>query len=75
MKTLNDINCVHCNDKCDGFKCDAYTMHHSHAVSADALKEEAIKWIINMGGIPQIDDDETIRWIMKFFNITEEELK
>jgi len=45
MKTLKDFDCVHCNDKCDGFKCDAYTIHESHALSADVLKQEAIKWV------------------------------
>lgn len=45
LKTLKDIDCVHCNDKCDGFKCDAYTLHTEHAIDTAKLKQEIIKYL------------------------------
>lgn len=88
LKTLEDMDCVHCNDKCDGFKCDAYTIHESHAVSAEVLKLEAIKHLkqdniqeLFLSGRTDIlpsyrrmIGQGMKKWIKHFFNIEESEL-
>ena len=87
LKTLKDINCVHCNDTCDGFKCNAYTIHKEHALNSKELKEEAIKWLKSKhcrNFATTFDSDlfsnvnqavGADKWIKHFFNITEEELQ
>lgn len=46
-----------------------------HGIRAPDLKKAAIAWVISMGGVAMIDDSTTIRWIMEFFNLNEEDIK
>ena len=47
-------------------------------VDPEELKQEAIKWVEHLS-VPftdhTYDDEEVVKWIKEFFNITEEELK
>ena len=43
IKTLEEFDCIHCNDKCDKFPCDAYTYHESHSVYSEELRKNIIE--------------------------------
>ena len=88
LTTLKDLNCVHCNDKCDKFDCTAYTMHTSHAVYSEDLRQEAIKWVKELRCGSSLSWKENhpfyefrhdtypiAEFIKNRFNITDEDLK
>lgn len=89
MKTLNDFDCKHCNNKCDRFSCKAYTTYENHVVDSEELRNEIVKWIKLspndkaklITGTPLILGDEIIResvainkFLSKIFDIVKEEL-
>ncbi len=88
-KTLKNFDCKHCNDKCDGFSCKAYTIHENHVVDVEEWKKVIIDWIKLsplekaklITGTPLILTDEIIREdvainkaLMKIHDLTEEDL-
>ena len=87
LKTLKELDCVHCPEQCDSFNCKAYTMHTSHAVSSKDLRELAIKYIKSKHCRKFVDafDSDLMsnkyeawgaeKLLMHIFNITEEELQ
>ena len=73
LKTLKNLRYGNA-DTCDCEQCDL-CVGDDHAISENALRQEAIKWIKELPKAYYLENDLVRNWIKHFFNIEESDLK